>query len=173
MTDTWTKIEGFDNYSISKNGEIRNDKSGRIKSERYNRYGYRIVDLYSQGERQTERVHRLVANAFIPNPQMKTQVNHLDGNKRNNHVNNLEWVTASENMKHAFDTGLSKPSRGMLGRKNPNGGRHGLPVKIIETGEVFSSITECSKAIDGSARHICDCLTGRQNTHRGYHFEYI
>lgn len=173
MDDTWSKINGYSNYSVSKNGEIRNDMTGKIKSGRNNRYGYSVVDLYSNGKRQTERVHRLVANTFIPNPENKSQVNHINGDKQNNSISNLEWCTASENMRHAFDIGLVEPSRSMLGKRNPNAGRHGRSVRIVETGEVFSSITECEKAIGGNNRHICDCLSGRQNTHRGYHFEYV
>lgn len=173
MNDTWSKIDGYNNYSISKNGEIRNDKTGKIKTPVINSRGYCNVDLYSNGERRKERIHRLVAKTFIPNPDNKLQVNHIDGDKTNNNVNNLEWCTASENMLHAFNTGLAKPSRSMLGKKNPNGGRHGKPIRIIETGETFSSIVECEKAINGNNRHICDCLSGRQRTHRGYHFEYI
>ena len=173
MNSTWTKINGYDNYSISTNGQIRNDITGKIKAIRVNRRGYPIVDLYLDGNRQTERIHRLVASTYISNPDNKPQINHIDGNKRNNDISNLEWCTASENMIHAFENGLSKPSRGMLGKRNPNGGRPGKPVRIIETGEVFSSITECEKAINGDNRHICDCLSGRQNTHRGYHFEYV
>ena len=58
-------------------------------------------------------------------------------------------------------------------KKNPNAGRPGLRVRIVETGEVYSSITDCAKAINGNDRHICDCLAGRQVTHRSYHFEYV
>ena len=61
----------------------------------------------------------------------------------------------------------------MLGRKNPNAGRPARPVRIVETGEEFSSIMECERAINGNNRHINDCLSGRQKTHRGYTFEYI
>lgn len=173
MTNTWSKIRGYDNYSVSSEGNIRNDTTDKSKVCRFDKYGYPVVDLYSNGKRQTVRVHRLVANAFIPNFDNKSQVNHIDGNKSNNNVNNLEWVTASENMRHSFDMGLSKPSRAMLGKSNPNAGRHGIPVRIIETGEEFSSITECAKAINGNDRHICDCLSNRQHTHRGFHFEYV
>lgn len=173
MDDTWFKINGYNNYSVSNKGEIRNDDTGKIKSSRYNKHGYKVIDLYFNGTRETKRVHRLVADAFISNPENKPQVNHKDGNKSNNNINNLEWCTASENMKHSFNTGLSKPNKSMLGKKNPNAGRHGKPVRIIETGETFSSIAECEKAINGNNRHISDCLSGRQNTHRGYHFEYV
>lgn len=173
MADTWSKINGFSNYSVSKNGKIRNDKSGNIKTPIKGTNGYYNVDLYENGQRTKVRIHRVVGETFIDNPEHKTQINHKDGNKLNNNVENLEWVTPSENMRHAFDTGLSKPSRSMLGKSNPNAGRHGKPVRIIETGEEFSSIIECEKAINGNNRHICDCLSGKQRTHRGYHFEYI
>lgn len=173
MDDTWSKINGFPNYSVSKNGEVRNDTTGKTKTPYKGTTGYYNVDLYNDGERTKMRVHRLVGEAFVDNPDSKPQINHKDGNKLNNNAANLEWVTASENMRHAFDCGLAKPSLGMLGKHNPNGGRKGKPIRIVETGEEFSSILECEKAIDGNNGHICDCLSGRQKTHRGYTFEYI
>ena len=173
MSHTWSKINGFPNYSVSNTGKIRNDLSGKIKSPIEGATGYLNIDLYSGGKRTKAKIHRLVGEAFIPNPDNKPEVNHIDGDKHNNNVENLEWVTHSENIRHAFSTGLMNPSRSMLGRKNPNAGRPGKPIRIIETGEEFNSITECEKAINGNNRHICDCLSGRQKTHKGYHFEYI
>ena len=173
MADTWSKIRGYDNYSVSENGDIRNDGTGKLKSARLNRYGYPVVDLYSNGERRSERIHRLVAEAFVPNPDGKKQVNHINGDKTNNRLDNLEWVTPSENMRHAVDNGLYTPHKSMLGRRNPNAGRPGRRIRIIETGEEFDSITDCGEAINGNNRHISDCLSGRQKTHRGYTFEYI
>lgn len=173
MGDTWSKIDGFPNYSVSNTGKVRNDISRKLKAPVKTGKGYQGVDLYKDGKRSKLRIHRLVGKAFIDNPEDKPYINHKDGNKSNNVVGNLEWATCSENMKHAFKTGLAKPSRSMLGRKNPNAGRKGKPIRIVETGEVFPSITECEKAIDGNNGHICDCLAGRQQTHRGYHFEYV
>jgi hypothetical protein len=135
--------------------------------------GYLATDLYVNGVRHKKRVHRLVAEAFIPNPENKPEVNHRDGNKMNNEVANLEWVTKSENCWHAWENGFCKPSRSMLGRSNPNAGRKGKPFRIIETGEVFHTLKECEERIDGNNRHISDCLNGKQKTHRGYHFEYL
>ena len=157
---------------VSDNGDVRRIGSNKNCSTR-DRKGYLAVDLYENGERKTKRVHRLVAEAFIPNPDNKTEVNHKDGNKLNNNVSNLEWVTSKENVRHAWDNGLMKPSYSMLGRKNPNGGRTGRPFKIVETGDVYETLKECEEAIDGNNRHINDCLRGRQKTHRGYHFEYL
>ena len=79
-----------------------------------------IVDLSNRKSRylcyRTYKIHRLVAENFIPNPENKKEVNHIDGNKHNNHVSNLEWVTTSENRLHAFRTGLQKPTYGYLGK---------------------------------------------------------
>ena len=168
----WRKISSNGNYIVSDDGKVRRCNSERDHSVRDNK-GYLVVDLYEGGKRTTARVHRLVAEEFIENPDNKPCINHIDGNKHNNHVSNLEWVTKKENSEHAWNNGLAKPSRSMLGKKNPNAGRKGKPFRIVETGEVFNTLYECEKAIDGNNRHINDCLKGRQRTHRGYHFEYL
>jgi len=175
MKQKWKKIKGFDNYSISNDGMVRNDKRGVIKSRLIGTDGYCIAHLYKNGKKKNVRISRLVAEAFIPNAKCKPDVNHKDGNKMNNTVSNLEWVTKSENMIHAYQTGLNKPhpSYGMLGKKNPNGGSKGKPVRIVETGEIFDSIIKCANKINGKQRGICDALSGRIKTHRGYHFERI
>lgn len=168
--DTWSRIDECPNYEVSKSGLIRRGSHIKVPT---NHNGYYSVDLYSGGKRIKRRVNRLVANAFIPNPNNLPEVNHKDGNKLNNTVDNLEWVTKSENMKHAFKTGLAKPSYGMLGKKNPNAGRKGKSFRIVETGEVFGTMKECEEKKGLDNRHINDCLRGRQKTHRGYHFEYV
>jgi hypothetical protein len=173
MRESWRKVTDFPNYSVSNLGRVRDDKRCVIKVPTVTKDGYFKVDLYRDGKRYSKRIHRLVAKEFIKEIPNKDYVNHKDGNKTNNVSTNLEWVTNSENMLHAYRTGLAKPSRSMLGRKNPNAGRKGRPIRIVETGEVFGSIVECEKAIDGNNRHICDCLSGRQKTHRGYTFEYV
>lgn len=170
--EIWKDVTCNDNYSVSNTGRVRRKGSDNDHST-YEKKGYLQVDLYKDGERSKKRVNRLVAEAFIPNPESKPEVNHKDGNKSNNNVDNLEWVTKKENCRHAWDNGLVKPSRSMLGKKNPNGGRKGKPIRIVETGEVFGTLKDCEEAIDGNNRHINDCLRGRQRTHRGYHFEYV
>ena len=93
--ETFIKIENYNNYSISNLGNVRNDKTGRILKPYIKPSGYKQVQL----GRKTipQYIHRLVAIAFIPNIENKPQVNHINGNKGDNRVENLEWVTASEN----------------------------------------------------------------------------
>lgn len=170
--EEWREVPSNSNYLVSNTGRIR-----RIGSETdhsvSDKKGYLTVDLYENSKRKTKRVHRLVAEAFIPNPYDKPEINHIDGDKHNNTMSNLEWVTKKENCRHAWNNGLVTPSYGMRGKTNPNGGRKGKPFRIVETGEVFNTLEECEQAIDGNNRHINDCLRGRQRTHRGYHFEYV
>lgn len=93
--ETFKKIDEFNNYSISNLGNVRNDKTGRILKAYIKPSGYMQVQL---GRRTIPQyIHRLVAKAFIPNLENKPQVNHINGNKQDNRVENLEWVTASEN----------------------------------------------------------------------------
>lgn len=170
--EEWREVPCNSNYEVSNTGRVRRigSKSDRIPNDSK---GYLAVGLYANGKGSTKRIHRLVAEAFIPNPDNKPEINHKDGNRYNNSSSNLEWVTKRENCRHAWDNNLIGPSYGMRGKTNPNGGRKGKPFKIVETGEVFNTLEECEQAIDGNNRHINDCLRGRQRTHRGYHFEYV
>lgn len=107
------QIENAPNYFVTEEGEIYN-KSGNKKAQYINRDGYMTVELFVKGDGKPTKyaVHRFVAKAFIPNPENKPCVNHIDGNKTNNHVTNLEWCTYSENTKHAIATGLVKTKNG-------------------------------------------------------------
>lgn len=110
MIETWKDIKGFEGvYQISSLGNLKSfkeDKNGRILSNKNSKGDYLSVVLEKRSEHKTHkryvRIHRLVAEAFMSNPENKTQINHIDGNKQNNNVKNLEWVTPSENIKHAI-----------------------------------------------------------------------
>jgi hypothetical protein len=101
----WKDINDFENYEISTDGYVRNKKTNKILKARGNQNQYPHILLYGKIKRDVQ-IGRLVAEAFIPNPMNKPEVNHTDGNKWNNNVNNLEWNTKSENCKHRDAIGL-------------------------------------------------------------------
>ena len=106
------KIRDFNNYSIDKKGNIYSDYSGSLRMLKYSicGAGYKTIHLYRNKKRYAKMIHRLVAETYLEN--INEQVNHIDGNKLNNNLENLEWVTASENLAHAVRTGLrSKPPK--------------------------------------------------------------
>lgn len=115
--EIWRDIEGYEGlYQVSNFGRVKSfhGKTERIMTvDTCKSSGYTKVVLSKNRRCKTYNVHRLVASAFIPNPDNKPQVNHKNGNKLDNRVENLEWSTCSENTKHAFDTGLAKTLRGI------------------------------------------------------------
>lgn len=113
----WVTLKDFTNYEITRTGEIRRKigdrcRTHRYPSQHYDKDGYKTVALFNNSKRKTCKVHRLVADTFIPNPLDKPHVNHKNGKKDDNYVNNLEWATESENTIHAHETGLVKKRLG-------------------------------------------------------------
>jgi hypothetical protein len=144
------EIKKYPSYFVNEEGLIFSSKTNKFLKFSYDKQGYQRVGLYvGNYKSKTIKVHRLVAEAFIDNPNNKTDVNHIDGNKSNNKKTNLEWATRSENIKHAFKNGLSKISdnqknrfiqmtKAQIGSKNP------AARKIINTstGDIFNTIKE-------------------------------
>jgi hypothetical protein len=97
--ELWKFIEGYPNYMVSSHGRVMNAKRKRILANIFNPKGYASVCL---GRNKPFRVNRLVAQAFVPNPENKSQVNHIDEVKENNHASNLEWATSLENIQHSM-----------------------------------------------------------------------
>ena len=99
--ELWREIEGFPNYKVSSWGRVYSIRAKKIMHPEVHSKGYLRVDLYDGQGRKHARVHRLVAEAFIPKEAGKTHINHIDGNNQNNSITNLEWVTNAENARKA------------------------------------------------------------------------
>lgn len=117
MKEIWKEINGYGGvYLVSNLGRVKSLWHKKIQKERIMKphidNGYMRVCLRKEGRPSSERVHRLVAMAFVENPDGKPEVNHIDGNKINNNATNLEWVTHTENIRHAFTHGLVPRPKG-------------------------------------------------------------
>lgn len=151
------------NYSISDMGEVRNDKTNKLLSQSIQQ-GYHHVTLNINGQQKRKRVHRLVAETFLDNPDNKPYVNHIDGNRENNCVNNLEWVTPTENTQHAVMAGLFKNTN----KKAVN--QYNLDGKLIFT---YASITEASENTGTPAEKITMCCKRQRKTANDYQWRYV
>lgn len=109
------EIYTLNHVTIRKNGRIDNRK-GKILKPKVDKYGYETIVLTKNGKRKNYTIHQLVAKAFIPNLENKKTINHIDGNKRNNNISNLEWATEKENQIHKWKTGLANYKRDEYGR---------------------------------------------------------
>lgn len=164
--ERWEPINGWeDKYAVSDAGRVKNIISGKDLPQHDNGVGYKKVQLWMDGfGGRKEYVHRLVANAFLPHRSDRAEVNHKDGNPGNNTVGNLEWVTSSENTKHAVYSGALWAW-----------GNKAKPIEAtnLMTGEKikFATISEAERAI--GSRHIVDVLKGRRKQCKGYAFQYI
>jgi hypothetical protein len=186
--EIWKDINGYEGYyQISNQGNVRSidrfdgvhDRKGTIIKPSLKQNGYLQVGLRMHSKRKWIGVHRLVAIHFIENPNNKPQVNHIDGNKQNNTINNLEWVTAKENQNHATKLGLRKNipkgenhcyygkfgadshSAKQVIRRNPKTGETKLyKAKILAKYEGFD-VTSISK-----------CCHGKLKTHKGYEWYF-
>ena len=100
MIEQWKPIDGFDNYECSDLGQIRNKKTGRILKHNLGKTGYCMVSLRQDGQTKSRNVHSLIAKTWLvnDNPNLKTDVHHIDHDKQNNRVDNLKWVSRAENM---------------------------------------------------------------------------
>lgn len=174
VDNIWKEIKEFPNYRINNLGQVLSIRRNIIlKEDKSNGRGYCSVMLYKNGKPYTKVVHRLVAEAFIPNPYNKTQVNHIDGNKHNNCVENLEWVTQSENMIHAFKTGLEV--HGMKNKKHSIESKNKMRKKIIciEQNKIYNGLIEAEQLLGISSKEISKCLRGNRKTAGKYHWKYL
>lgn len=164
------------NYYIVNNG-IRKFHSETTLSLCIDKTGYVVVNLNKNGKRKVGKVHRLVAEAFIPNVTNKPQVNHIDGDKTNNNVDNLEWCTNRENQIHAVRTGLTHHTEKQ--RKSFDKIRIDNSKKVIQMDlegneiKLWNSMEEAAKYIGICRSGISECCSGKHKTAGGFKWKYV
>lgn len=158
MKEIWKDIPGYEGkYQVSNKGEIKNIKLNKYRKQRKDKDGYSIVDLF-YNKPKTFKVHRLVALSFIPNPKNLPQINHIDGNKLNNRVNNLEWCTPSFNSNHriyALNKNYLFPCK---------------KIKCVETNQVFDSISKASSHLNVKSSSLSIVINKSNRTCKGCHW---
>lgn len=152
--EIWKDVAENTDYLVSDYGRVKHKKRDNVLVPIPDKDGYLRVHLGN--DRVYRPIHRLVALAFIPNPENKAHVNHKDGDKTNNAVWNLEWMTPGENNAHALDTGLRVLAK---------------PVRIVETDEVFDSIKDCAEAIGAKPQNV-QRAAATDHTVKDLHIEY-
>lgn len=167
--EEWRIAPGYLNYEVSSFGRVRNRRNKYVLSGFLDRYGYLRLSL---GNADNVYIHRLVCEAFHGVPkEERLQVNHIDCDRQNNHADNLEWCTPSENVKWGVTHGNLDPQIGL---------KHAVvanmkPVRIVELNKTFASVKECAEFMGVKPTNISRCLIGSRKGQRihGHHVEFV
>ena len=168
--EIWKNVLG--EYFVSNFGNVKRNEKEIKKSK--DRKWYYYINISINGNVKVFRVHRLVAMAFIPNPLNKNEINHIDGNKTNNNVNNLEWATHKENMKHAFDNDLISKNDldNMLKLAIKKTSKPIYQIKNDIIVNEFESLASASRETNINSAHICNVLKGIRKSAGGFQWKY-
>ena len=155
--ENWKAVNGYEGlYEVSDKGRVKGLKRNRILKNIVDSLGYVRVSLCKENKPKAHKIHRLVAEHFLKPSEYKV-VNHIDGNKENNSVENLEWCNASQNRKHACDTGLAAKEEGRL-------------IMCNETKKVYKGVMSAARHIGISHTMISSILNGGSGTAKGFTF---
>lgn len=183
MTEIWKDIEGFENYQVSDCGRVRSKNWNNTGSCR-NLYlkphnkGYLQVELRMGKTRKMLLVHRLVAQAFIPNPNGYAQINHIDEDKQNNNISNLEWCTQSQNLKAHYKNHSCKRSSAFFVRRkrvaNPMRNTYKIQQLTLdgELIKLWDFAVDVKHQLNYNATSIWECCEGKRKTAYGYKWQY-
>jgi hypothetical protein len=149
----------FHEYDVYEDGRVYSHKTNKFLKHRYKIYV--TVDLYINKKPKRYFLHKLLAELFIPNPENKPCANHIDGDKFNYNLNNLEWVTSKENTQHAWKIGLCKPSY------------FGKNVICNVTGRIFRNVKEAAKELGYNHKSLCNMLNPKFNHKNITNLNYI
>lgn len=187
MQEEWKDIVGYEGiYRVSNQGKVLSlnygpkgknhfiNNSERVMRQTKSNCGYLQVMLYKDGKPKVKYVHRLVAEAFIEKVDGMNQVNHKDGDKTNNSVENLEWVSARQNTRHAINAGL-RPVNQIIGKHGTDNPLTRTVIQCDTNGNVVKIWESCeaaAKYYSTSRNSIRRCINGHRKTHRGYLWKY-
>ena len=158
--EIWKPHKKYTNYSMSTEGRIKNSKTGKILKPTTTQFGYSQVTLRDGDKYRHEKVHRLIADTFIEGDNSHLDIRHKNEIRTDNSLHNLEYCTRSQTIQRAFDRGTKIAP-------------HQTKVRVVETGQIFSSVAECSKVLGLSRCTISKCINGAVYTCGGLHFEKV
>lgn len=166
--EIWADLRDYPNHQVSSLGRVRNKRNGYVLKPFADRYGYLRLSI---GNADNVYIHRLVCETFHGEPVGdRTQVNHIDCNRQNNCVDNLEWCNGHENISWGVSHGFIDPSIGCRRAQEVNRKR----VRIVETGDEFESVKSCAEYFGVAPTNISRVLVGSRVGQRfhGYHLEF-
>lgn len=169
----WEDVIGFEGlYKVNENGQVMSCKTGRIKATKKNNRDYTQIHLYKDGHDHMKLVHRVVADAFIPNPNQYKQINHKDEDKNNNHVSNLEWCTNLYN-RH-YGTGYQRSVEKHDYQKIADSIRRTVVQMAADWSEIktWHGVMTAARATGVGEANIRRCCYGKSHTAGGYRWKY-
>ncbi len=161
--EIWKDVVGYEkNYQVSNTGLVISKLTGKIRKPVLGKRGYFELTLMLNGKMKLVKLHRMIAEAFIPNTDLKPFINHKDSNKQNNKIDNLEWCTNGENIQHAYDNG--KMSRKTAVKQLSLSG---------ELIKIWDTVTHTRRYYNMNASNIVQVCKGKRQTAYGFKWEYV